>query len=386
MGTLTRALTKMSHLWKHPKSPYWFVQFVAEDGRRVNRSTKSSDRRKAQAIGDGWEHAARLARQGTLSTERARSVVSEILERTTDGVESIRSVPANAFFKDWLAHKAATKSEATAERYRATVAQFLIHLGERAAKPLTAIRPADVQAFLTGRGKVRSPKTVKVDAKSLSAAFAYARRQGLIDRNPVEAVELPKVVSQERAAFSVEQVGLLVNAATGDWRTAILVAYFTGARLSDVVNLQWRDFNLVDGTLSYRQRKTGEPVTTPLHPELLAHMEAIAGDSAGPVMPSLAGRTTGGKSGLSSQFNGIMRAAGIAQDRTVQKSGRTFAALSFHSLRHTWESALAGADVSPELRRELVGRADAATQKTYTHLEQSNLRHAIAKLPSPSIK
>lgn len=81
---------------------------------------------------------------------------------------------ANAFFADWLDHKVATKSERTAERYRATVKQFVDHLGESADRPLTAIRSSDLQAFFTSRGKIRSTKTVSVDAKSLSAGFAYA--------------------------------------------------------------------------------------------------------------------------------------------------------------------------------------------------------------------
>jgi len=372
----------MACVWKHPASKFWFARFTDERGVQRNRTTRQTDRRAAQTCADNWEHACRLARQGTLTADRSRAVLSEILERVSGGTESIRNVPAAEFFASWLDHKVATKSEGTAERYRATVTQFLAHLGERAAKPLTAIRPADVQAFLTGRGKIRSSKTVDVDGKSLSAAFAYARRQGLIDRNPVDTVELPKVQSRERTPFSPAQVRLLVDTAIGDWKTAVLLGYFTGARLSDVTNLAWRDFDLVSGTVRYVQGKTGEGVTTALHRELLAHLEGIAGDTAGPVMPSLANRATGGTTGLSAEFNALMRAAGIAQERTTQKSGRTFAALSFHSLRHAFESILANLSVSAELRRELTGRASEATQKTYTHLQLETQRRAVDQLPS----
>ena len=288
---------------------------------------------------------------------------------------------ANEFFADWLAHKAATKSESTAERYRATVTQFLDHLGERATRPLAAIRTADVQGFLNGRGKVRSSKTVNVDAKSLSPGFAYARRQGLIGRNPVDSVELPKVQSYQRTGFTPEQVRILVQSAGDDWKTAILLGFYIGARLSDIANLAWHGVDLVARTLAYTQRKTAERVTAPLHPELLSHLESIAGDVTGSIMPSLAGCGTSGNTGLSSQFNGIMRKAGIAQDRVVQKSGRSFAALSFHSLRHGFESILANAGVAPELRRELTGRADDATQRVYTHLQVETQRRAIEKLP-----
>ncbi len=372
----------MACVWKHPASKNWFARFTNERGLQVNRTTKTPDRRAAQIQADAFEHAAKLARRGTLTTDNARAILSEILERSTGGAESIRSVPAKDFFADWLAHKASSKASGTAERYAATVAQFLAHLGARADKPLVAIRAADVQAYLTGRGKVRASKTVKTDAKSLSAAFAYARRQGLIDRNPVDTVELPKVRSMERTGFTPAQVKLLLDTATGDWRTAILLGYATGARLSDVVSLQWSDLNLITGTLSYRQRKTDERVTTELNDEARAYLESIAGDTAGPVMPSLAGRTTGGNTGLSRQFNDLMRAAGIAQDRATQKSGRTFAALSFHSLRHGFESILADKGVSSERRRKLTGRASEATQKLYTHLESETQRRAVNLLPT----
>ncbi len=160
------------------------------------------------------------------------------------------------------------------------------------------------------------------------------------------------------------------------------MGYFVGARLSDIVNLNWRDVDLVAGTVSYRQRKTNEKVTAPLHAELRSHLETIAGDVTGSIMPSLAGRRAGGRNGLSATFNGIMRKAGIAQDRVAQKSGRTFSPLSFHSLRHGFESILANAELSAELRRELTGRAADATQRGYTHLEVAAQRRAIDKLPS----
>jgi len=372
----------MASVWKHPKSVYWFARFSDERGIQINRSTREKDRKRALVVAQGWEHTVQLARHGLLTTEKARAVLSEILERTTGGKESIRSEPTDKFFHRWLEHKEANQSVGTAQRYRGVIKKFLAHLGDRRGRPLTAIRPADVQGFLTQRARKRSTKTVVVDSKSLSAAFAYAQRQGLIDRNPVSAVELPKVKSLERQPFTFEQVKMLVRAAKGDWKTAILIGYYTGARLSDVVNLKWESIDFVGGTIQYTQRKTNEKVCLPLHAELQRHLESLADDSTDPhIIPGMAGKKPGGKTGLSAQFNAIMREAGIEQKREHQKSGRSFASLSFHSLRHSFESHLAAADVSPEMRRELAGRADEASQRFYTHTELAQMRSALAKLP-----
>ena len=95
-------------------------------------------------------------------------------------------------------------------------------------------------------------------------------------------------------------------------------------------------------------------------------------------MPSLVGKLTGD---LARQFTKICRAAGIDQKVQHGANGRAFALRSFHSLRHSFESHLANANVSPEMRRGLGGRASEAVQKRYTHLELATMRTELGKLP-----
>jgi integrase len=79
-----------------------------------------------------------------------------------------------------------------------------------------------------------------------------------------------------------------------------------------------------------------------------------------------------------------MRDAGIGQQQVKGKGkqGRMFSKLSFHSLRHTFTSALANANVPAEVRQKLTGHGDAAMHQRYTHLELQPLQAAIATLPS----
>jgi site-specific recombinase XerD len=80
-----------------------------------------------------------------------------------------------------------------------------------------------------------------------------------------------------------------------------------------------------------------------------------------------------------------MREAGIDQQQVKGKGGkqgRKFSKLSFHSLRHTFTSALANAGIPPEVRQKLTGHADAGRHQKYTHLELQPLKQAIATLPS----
>jgi integrase len=56
-------------------------------------------------------------------------------------------------------------------------------------------------------------------------------------------------------------------------------------------------------------------------------------------------------------------------------------ALSFHSLRHSFNSALANYGVSQELRMKLTGHSSAEMNTLYSHHELQTIRTAVQTLP-----
>ena len=126
----------------------------------------------------------------------------------------------------------------------------------------------------------------------------------------------------------------------------------------------------------------GNRTRIPLHPELERHLLKAPGIGKAFLFPSLAGKGTGGKSGLSGQFAAIMARAGIVGKITRHSpEGRANSSLSFHSLRHSFNSAMANAGVSQEIRQKLTGHASAEMNTVYTHHELEPLRAAIAAIP-----
>ena len=124
-------------------------------------------------------------------------------------------------------------------------------------------------------------------------------------------------------------------------------------------------------------------MTIPLHAELERHLLKSPGVGRAFVFPSLAGKGTGGKLGLSGQFAAIMARAGIEGKITRHTAqGRANNSLSFHSLRHSFNSVLANAGVSQEIRMKLTGHMSAEMNKGYTHHELAPLRAAVAVIPS----
>lgn len=382
----------MPSLHRHSsgRSPFWFASYLGEDGKFKLRSTKHTDRTKAMQVAIEYERAARMGRAGELTEIQCRKVLNDILERTSD--ESFKNISVEQYFDEWLQTKELAKSEGTMERYAATIKLFKKHIGEKSNRSLRAVTPADIQSFLNSRlknGKV-APKTAQVDIKTLNTAFNRARRHGLIESNPVEAVELPTIRSSSRDTFTPEQVQSLVVAAhTSEWKTLILLGYYTGARLSDCASMEWGNVDMEQLIIAYEPQKTrnqntgAAKVIVPIHPVLADHLKELRkGDGVAYLCPSLLDKGSGGKHGLSESFKRIMKKAGIDSQEIQGEGLKKFNRLTFHSLRHSFNSALANAGVTQEIRMKLTGHKTVAINEKYTHHQLELLRNSIEKIPT----
>lgn len=348
------------------------------------RSTKLTNRTKAMSVAIELERASKLATQGLLVEDQARKMLAAIMERVGE-TDTLRAVSAKDFLSQWISSKEINKRPRTAERYRPVIEGFIASLGERAKRPITGVKADDVQKFLDARRKAGcAPSTVQVDGKILRAAFTRARRTGLIDTNPAEAVELPERNSVERGTFTPAEVASLVEIAQGEWKTLLLVAYYTGQRLMDCARLKWAALDLAAGTIAFTQEKTSTALVVPIYPELREHLESLASSDRPQeyVMPGLAKQPGSGRNGHSSAFMRLMKQAGIDSHSVERAGSRTLNRRTFHALRHSFTSALANAGVNSELRMRLTGHKDAKTHAGYTHHEIEVLRKAVDKLPS----
>ena len=119
-----------------------------------------------------------------------------------------------------------------------------------------------------------------------------------------------------------------------------------------------------------------------MHFHVIKHLEYMATfGTTGFLCPKLAARGSGGKHGLSESFNRIVLKAGL-DPMTVQGKGvRKFSRRTFHSLRHSFNSAMANAGVSDEIRMKLTGHASKKMNERCTHLQMATLKNAMAALP-----
>ncbi|HLH54248.1 MAG TPA: tyrosine-type recombinase/integrase, partial [Verrucomicrobiae bacterium] len=215
-------------------------------------------------------------RQGALTTNQLRKILSDVSEKVTGDALSVPTV--EGYLDDWLKAVATRIEPLTLVRYTGTVTLFVKGLGAKSKQPVTSITPQDIERFLTSRLTAGcAPKTAIVDLKTLGSAFRRAEAYGIILKNPVAAVRPPKEETSERATFTQDEVEKLLDASPNvEWQTLIMLGYFLGARLSDCVNMRWENVMAPQGVIVYAQKKTGKKVVVPMHFHVIKHLKHIS--------------------------------------------------------------------------------------------------------------
>ena len=387
----------MPSLRKVPRSPYWIACFRDSEGRQYNRSTKRKDKKSAIAVALEFE---RMAGGWLLENPTTSALYGLAVSLSERIGQPMKVVTIREEFEAYLAGLD-SKSESTRVRYRQIIGEFLSSLGDAAKRHLTALSSAEVLTFRDARLKAGiSPTSSDFELKLIRSVLKKAMVAGRIPSNPAAAVDSLNKKGAVRSVFEPDQVSALLMACEGfkkkgrncgnDWRGACLVAFYTGARLSDVANLKWANLDLQNRLLFYSEKKKHFQIEirVPLHEEIESHFLSLEApdDPGAPLFPGLSGRETGGANGLSREFVALMDAAGIER-RMIREGyglGRDIYDLGEHCFRHSFNTHLMRAGVPEDLRQRLCGHESKEVSRRYTHKEVEDLRASVAKLPSIS--
>lgn len=374
----------MASIHKRPGSKFWHCAFRKPDGCPVFRSTKQTDKTKAMRVCLGYARVTELAKENRATQSQVRNVIDSVLD---DLEQKPVNYSAETWFSSWLKDKIASNAPGTAKRYTGVSESFLSFLGSRATHPLETISIEDVRNFRDQQLKKGiSAASANLTLKTLRSCLNAAAAQGHLRHNPAQGVALLPPTQKSRGIFTHDQIAAILKAADPEWQLLIQVGYYIGARLGTCAKLRFEDVDFDSATITFvpeKQRRSRTPtsVTVPVHPHLL-HLLRTEKKVSGPIFSKLSESRTGGATGLSLSFRALMEKAEIFSSyKSATGKGRKVYSLSFHSLRHTFNSDLANANVRQEIRQKLIGHASASVNDGYTHVEMTTLRDAIAVLP-----
>ena len=203
----------------------------------------------------------------------AQTELAKFLTQVESGLVVDGSVPTFAQFVEIWTRDYALKELAPSTYYRykrmleTRITPYFGHY------KLDKIRPTDIMRFYdlleqdtqlvrkknNNGKKTRKPlsqKTILEHHRLLSAMLHKAVYWQLIISNPAERVQPPKTKKPIRPHYDEDQTRILVDnleKLTGNnikYRVAILLDIFTGARLGELVGLEWNDIDLKNGIIN----------------------------------------------------------------------------------------------------------------------------------------
>jgi len=322
------------------------------------------------------------------SKKAVQDKLAALQNDATTGHVTSTQMNMEQYLKHWIEARTSELRVTTVLRYQEIIR---LHINPFIGQlKLTKIEPSHVQRlYNTLKEQERSNRIMQLAHIVLSAALKQACRWGYLRINACSLVQKPKYQRKETDVWTVDQCLTFFEASKLDRYYALYVlAATTGARLGELLGLQWKDIDLEKGLVHIRRTLIelpdkfvlGEPKTTrskrPISlPEIAItafreHRKKMF--TEGHAGPKVFCDTKGGyvhRDNLRNRsFYKIIKQSGLPKIR-------------IHDLRHTLATLLLKAGTHPSIVAAQLGHASTKTTlDIYSHVLPEMTRDAAQKI------
>jgi integrase len=242
-------------------------------------------------------------------------------------------------------------------------------------KRIAEITPEAIEAYVRIRlqqhsklGRPTRPATVNRELAALSKMFNLAIRHKKADKNPMAAVERLQEHNVRDRVLSPEEFERLVEALSPSLYLVIIMAYYTGMRRGEILNLRWHQIDLGKGLIRLEgaDTKTQKGRLVPINVTLTALLKDA--------MQSPVRCATGHVFHRNGQ---PIRSIRGAFDTACREAGLTD--FHFHDLRHTAVTNMRRAGIDPLTAMKITGHKTMAVFQRYNSFDEDDLRQAAAQ-------
>ncbi len=327
----------------------WWTS-IRHNGKRIQKSLETSDRKLAQAI-----------------EAKIRTEIKE--EKYFD-----KPIGHNKTFKQLIERFMKEHAPKVSISMQESYATSLKHLDPFfGSSNLLSISPKMLTRYkVLRREEGSAPGSINKELAMLSKAFSLAVTEWeWLKEKPISRVLREKEDNERDRWLSKDEETILLDNCP-EWLRDILVFNLnTGLRQDELLSLEWNRVNLFRKTILIQKTKNGKPKTIPLNTVALdvlnrrLKVKSIKNDL---VFFNKSGNKIH-NSNLRLSFYRVMRKAGIKDFR-------------WHDLRHTFATRLAQADVDLYKISKLLGHKDIKMTQRYSHHCPDSLRDGVEILES----
>ncbi|WP_040795681.1 site-specific tyrosine recombinase XerD [Nocardia higoensis] len=303
----------------------------------------------------------------------------------------------------YLDHLAVERGAArnTLGAYRRDLGRYREFLSGRGIGALEEVGEADVAAFtveLRAGGADHVPLAASSVARALIAVrglHRFAAAEGITATDVARAVKPPAPARRLPKALPYDTVLRLLEAAGGGPvegdrapgtdagprglrdRALLELLYSTGARISEVIGLDVDDLDTGERAVLLRG-KGGKQRIVPIGRPALAAVDAYLVRGRPALAVAGRGRSIGGALFLNVRGGRLSRQSAWQVLQTAAERAGIGAAVSPHTLRHSFATHLLDGGADVRVVQELLGHASVTTTQIYTLVTVSTLREVWA--------
>ena len=373
----------MAFITKRNESKYYHVVFwvgTRPNRKKVFRSTRTTDREKAQAIADAID----AIQQGRSQQDRIVSLLEEAGEQQVPDSRIPVGETWSLFERQPLKRNRSPRTMRSKqnnvrkwEKWMTRRHPYVKYLGE--------VTDRMAWDYMNSQFSDHSGVTWNNNLSSLRSVFDIIRVPAGLSRNVWEAVPRRDPQSIRRKPIPADKVRELLKVArSGDvelkdrsfWPVAISLAYHTGLRWGDVVTLECEEINWDEGVLELipgkTRRRREEKITPWIHNDFkneLKKLVELRGGS-GPVWPILDSAYKSSENWPHQEWRALCSKVQLKVSRPPKKGEqrkKDVLVHTFHSLRHTYVTALLDAGVDPRDVQLVVGHGSPVMTEHYNH-------------------
>ena len=146
----------------------------------------------------------------------------------------------------------------TVAYYRSNLPYIVEYFSSRI---LQDIKSSDIKKFLNfiRNEKKLAPQTIQHHYRTIKMIFDFAVKEELIHKNPVDAVDKPKLLRKNVDAFTQEEAQKFFEVLSDsdvDFRCMMYLLLTTGIRRGELLGLKWGDINFEKSVISIKRNVT----------------------------------------------------------------------------------------------------------------------------------
>jgi integrase len=268
---------------------------------------------------------------------------------------------------------------------------------------LTKLQPMQISnAYATALSKGRrdrkgglSPSTVRYMHVILKAAMGQAVRWQMLARNPVDAVDPPKIERSTMTTYDLAQTAELIDATRGTRMTiTVMLAVLCGLRRGEIAALRWRNVDLATGQIAvtesaeqtragvrYKQPKSGRGRTVALSARVVNELRSHRVQQAQVLL--MLGTPLRDDTFVVTQADGhpLQPRTLTHQWHQLLAKHKALPRIRFHDLRHAHATHMLASGVHPKIASERLGHSKVGiTLDLYSHVIPGMQEDAAARV------